>query len=146
MGSRMRQIATNSPRRRRVIIRGVPNVTKKSAGAQRKIAEMKQIKSIPYTGSTAGKAITLSNPSWYMGQKTVPKWVANPSATYKVSGNGTIKEYTWPMDSEKWYVAPMGSVVKITNKGEMYLYPDGLYEDAPYQEINSVPAWLKDII
>ena len=142
----MRQMATNTTRRRRVIIRGVPNVTKKSAGAQRKIAEMRQIKSIPYTGSTTGKAVNLNSPSWYMGMKNVPEWIAKPAATYPVSGNGSVKMYSFPMNSMRYYVAPMGAVVKVTAKGKMYLYPDGLYEGAPYQEVSSAPSWLEEIV
>ena len=146
MPSRMRQIATNSPRRRRVIIRSVPNVVGKSAGAQRKIASM-QPKYTPYTGSTGGsKAVKLNSPSWFMGQKTVPSWVAKPAATYPVSGNGSVKMYSFPMDSMRYYVAPMGAVVKVTAKGKMYLYPNGLYENAPYKEIDSAPSWLEEIV
>jgi len=26
------------------------------------------------------------------------------------------------------------------------LYPDGLYEGAPYKEINSAPSWLEEIV
>ena len=141
---RISQLGVAVPRPRSPVKRGY-STTGKSAGAQRKIAEMQQIKSIPYTGSTAGKAINLPNPSWFMGMKTVPAWVAKPEATYPVSGNGSVRMYQFP-DNSRYYVAPMGSVVWITRKGEMYLYPNGLYKDAPYKELSKVPAWLEEIV
>jgi len=145
INQRISQLGVATPKSRSPIKRGY-STTGKSVGAQRKVAEMRQIKSIPYTGSTAGKAVNLSTPSWYMGMKNVPEWVAKPAATYPVSGNGSVKMYSFPQDSMRYYVAPMGSVVKVTAKGKMYLYPEGLYEGAPYKEINSAPSWLEEIV
>ena len=133
--------------RRRVTASGGPR--KMTLAEKQAYAIARNIKQIPYTGSSSGsKAVNLSSPSWYMGMKSVPSWIAKPEATYPINGNGSVKMYAFPgpVTVYRYYVHPSGEVIKVTRKGEIYIYPEGLYESAPYKKLSHAPAWLKDII
>ena len=117
--------------------------TGKSKGAQRMVEKMKTIP-VTYSTPTGGsRAVKLTEPSWYAGMTSVPKWIADPVATYQVPNNGSVNMYQFPLGSKRFYVhSATGQVVEINRKNEMYIYKNGLKSGEVGHRIQTLPFWL----